>query len=107
VAVPEISVDTLEEHLKDGVPLIDVRQLDEYTDAHVAGARLVPLDELPDRLDEVPTDTPVYLICAVGGRSARASEWLIAQGVDATNVAGGTKAWIEAGKPTVSGEEPG
>jgi rhodanese-related sulfurtransferase len=107
VAVPEISVDTLEERLKEGVPLIDVRQLDEYTAAHVAGARLIPLDELPDRLDEVPTDTPVYLICAVGGRSARASEWLIAQGVDATNVAGGTKGWIEAGKPTVSGEEPG
>jgi rhodanese-related sulfurtransferase len=107
VAVPEISVDTLEQYLKDGVPLIDVRQLDEYTDAHVAGARLVPLDDLPERIDEVPTDTPVYLICAVGGRSARASEWLLAQGVDATNVAGGTKAWIEAGKPTVSGEEPG
>lgn len=107
MAVPEISVDTLEQYLKDGVSLIDVRQLDEYTDAHVAGARLVPLDELPERVDEVPTDTPVYLICAVGGRSGRAAEWLIAQGIDATNVAGGTKAWIEAGKPTVSGEEPG
>jgi len=107
VAVPEITIDTLEEYLAEGVALIDVRQSDEYHEAHVPGARLVPLDELPDRVGELPTDQPLYLICAVGGRSGRASEWLIAQGVDATNVAGGTKAWIEAGKPIVTGSEPG
>lgn len=107
MAVPEINIDTLEQYLSDGVPLIDVRQPDEYAEAHVAGARLVPLDELPERIDEIPADTPVYVICAVGGRSGRAAEWLLGQGLDATNVAGGTMAWIEAGKPTVTGSEPG
>ena len=57
--------------------------------------------------DDIPFDKPVYLVCATGGRSHRAAQWLIAQGFDATNLAGGTKAWIEAGKPTVTGSEPG
>jgi len=107
VAVPEITIETLEEYLAQGAALIDVRQSDEYDQAHVPGARLVPLDELPDRVAELPVDQPLYLICATGGRSGRASDWLIAQGVDATNVAGGTKAWIEAGKPIATGSAPG
>ena len=105
--VNEIDVDTLDRYRAAGAPIIDVRQEDEYIEGHVPGARLIPLDELPERVDEVPTDAPVYLVCASGPRSHRASEWLLAQGFDATNVLGGTKAWIDAGKPTVSGSEPG
>lgn len=105
--VNEIDVETLEAYLGAGAPLIDVRQPDEYTDAHVAGATLIPMDELPERIEQIPLDAPVYLICATGARSGRAAEWLLAQGFDATNVLGGTRAWIEAGKPTVSGPDPG
>jgi rhodanese-related sulfurtransferase len=107
VDVDQIDVETLERYLGAGAPLIDVRQPDEYAEAHVAGARLMPMDELPERLDEIPTDAPVYLICATGRRSDRAAEWLLTQGFDAANVAGGTRAWIEAGKPTVSGADAG
>jgi rhodanese-related sulfurtransferase len=108
MAVPEIDVTTLAELQADGVPLIDVRNPDEYVEGHVAGAQLVPLPEITERVDEVPDDgRPVYVICAVGGRSAKAAEFLRAQGIDAINVAGGTMGWIEAGQPVVTGEQPG
>ncbi len=103
--VPEIDIEALEGHLEAGAPLIDVRETDEYTDGHVAGAVLIPLQTVPDSLDQIPDDQPVFVICAAGSRSARAVQFLRAQGVDATNVAGGTKAWIEAGKPVVRGAE--
>lgn len=104
--VPEIDVTELASRRAEGAPLIDVREPDEYTEAHVPGARLIPLGTVPDRIGEVPRGT-VYTICKVGGRSRRATEFLRAQGIDAVNVAGGTSAWIEAGQPVATGDSPG
>jgi rhodanese-related sulfurtransferase len=59
-----------------------------------------------ERLQEVPTEGTVYVICAKGGRSYRAAELYRAQGIDAVNVAGGTSAWVDAGQPTATGLEP-
>ncbi len=105
--VPEIDVDELARMRSAGVPLIDVRQPDEYEEAHVPGAVLIPLADLPERVDEVPVDGVVPFICSVGSRSRRAAEFLRRQGVDAINVAGGTKAWLEAGFDVATGEDPG
>lgn len=105
--VPEIDVQALAERQADGAPVFDVRQPDEYHEVHVPGAVLVPLGEVPARLGEFPTDVAVYVICRSGARSARAVEHLRGNGVDATNVAGGTLAWLEAGLPAASGPEPG
>jgi rhodanese-related sulfurtransferase len=104
--VPEIDVADLARVRAGGAVIIDVREPDEYTAAHVPGATLVPLATVPDRLDEVPTEGPVYVICAKGARSLRAAEFYRAQGIDAINVAGGTTAWVEAGQPTSTGLEP-
>jgi rhodanese-related sulfurtransferase len=104
--VPEIDVAELARARADGAPLIDVREPDEYTTAHVPGAVLVPLAAVVERLEDVPPEGPVYVICAVGQRSRRAAEFYRSQGIDAINVAGGTTAWIEAGAPTSSGMEP-
>ena len=104
--VPEIDVEQLAGLVADGALVVDVRNPDEYVEGHVPGATLIPLGEVPDRTDEIPTDRPVYVICAVGGRSARASEYLIGLGVDANNVAGGTKARIAAGFDVNGGEQP-
>lgn len=98
-----IDVDTLASRLDAGVPVFDVRQPDEYEQARAPGVRLVPLDQVPDRLDEFPTEGEVYVICRSGGRSAKAVEFLRGNGVDAVNVAGGTLAWIESGKPVETG----
>ena len=101
--VPEIDVAELAEAHRRGVPVIDVREPDEYEQAHVPGARLVPLATVPERLDEVPTAGSVYVICHSGSRSRRAAEFYRLQGIDAINVAGGTSAWINAGEPVNTG----
>lgn len=103
--VPEIDVDTLDERRNAGTAVLDVRQPDEYDEGHVPGAVLIPLAELAERLSEVPPP-PVLVICRSGARSLKAAEYLLANGIDATNVAGGTLAWIDAGKPVVTGPNP-
>lgn len=105
--VPEIDVQALADQQAAGAPVFDVRQPDEYAEVHVPGAVLVPLADVPERVDDFPTDRPVYVICRSGARSARAVEFLRGNGVDATNVAGGTLAWLDAGLPSTSGSEPG
>ena len=104
--VPEIDIDALEQRLGEGVLVVDVREVDEYADGHVAGAVLMPLATVPDKVDELPTDQPFLVICAMGGRSGRAVQFLRAQGLDATNVAGGTRAWTDSGRPVVAGPDP-
>lgn len=104
--VPEVDIEAFAALQTSGVTVIDVREPHEYEDAHVPGARLIPLGEIADRADEVPDGETVYLVCAVGGRSGRATEHLLGQGKDVVNVAGGTKAWIAAGHPTIAGTEP-
>ncbi|MGK2949848.1 MAG: rhodanese-like domain-containing protein [Acidimicrobiales bacterium] len=98
--MPEIDVAELAAARSGGAPLIDVREADEFGQARVPGAQPIPLGEVPDRVDEVPRDGTVYVICARGGRSAKAVEFYRTRGIDAVNVAGGTLAWIDAGLPT-------
>ena len=105
-SLPEIDLDALETLLADGIMLIDVREDDEYTDGHVSTAVHIALSTVPDRVAEVPSGEPVYVICALGGRSARAAEFLRAQGIDAINVAGGTQGWIDSGRSVVRGTSP-
>lgn len=83
--------------------IIDVRQPAEYAQARVAGARLIPLAEVPSRLDEIRRLEPVYVMCHAGGRSTEATEYLTAQGVEATNVDGGITSWMAAGLPVERG----
>ena len=97
--VPEIDVSELAARKAEDTPLIDVRRPDEFDEARVPGARLIPLGELVERIEEVPTDGTVYVICATGARSAKAAAHFRSLGIDAVNVAGGTRAWIDAGLP--------
>lgn len=105
--IPEIDVHELARRREAGAVVIDVRQPDEYEEGHVPGARLIPLGEVGARLDEVPTDTDVLVICRSGARSMKAAEVMAAAGRRPLNVAGGTLAWVDAGKPVVQGNEPG
>lgn len=105
--VPAVDIGQLDAARAAGAPVIDVRQPEEYDTGHVPGARLIPLSEVGTRLSEVPTQGPVYVICLSGSRSARAVDFLRRSGVDALNVAGGTKAWIESGRAVARGRLPG
>lgn len=101
--IEEIDVAALEARLSEHVTLIDVRMPDEFASRRVPGATLIPLPELPERYGEIdPTDT-VFVICQAGGRSLRACEFLAAKGYNTINIAGGTGAWAESGRPTESG----
>ena len=91
-----ITVQQLRE--RTGVPLIDVREVDEFAAGHVPGAIIIPMSGIGGRLDELP-DGAFDVICAVGGRSGRVVEALEARGYDATNVDGGTNDWIASGFP--------
>jgi rhodanese-related sulfurtransferase len=81
-----------------GVPLIDVREPDEFASGRVPGAVNLPMSRIGERLDELP-EGEFDVICAIGGRSGRVVEALEARGYAATNVEGGTNGWIEAGFP--------
>ena len=106
-SVPEIDVAELAQRHAAGAYVLDVRQPDEYEAGHVPGAVLIPLGELGDRQGELPNDQELLVICKSGGRSATAVEALTGAGFRATNVAGGTMAWIDAGNPVVEGAQPG
>ena len=102
VADPELRVDVL------GVRAHGVERHHELAGdvgaVQVAGQQAEHV-ELPvaERVDELPTDATVYVICKTGARSGRAVEFLLANGIDAVNIAGGTLAWREAGNPVESG----
>lgn len=103
MSVPTVSVGDL----PDDAVLLDVREDDEWRAGHAPGALHIPLGQVPSRLGEVP-DGEVHVICRSGGRSAQAVAWLVRNGYDVDNVAGGMHAWVEAGRPVVSedGTEP-
>ena len=85
--------------------VIDVREPFEYVAGHVPGARLIPLDRLPRHLAGLPAGEPIYVICASGGRSATAAEFLTQRGINARSVAGGIREWAASGRPVVRGAE--
>ncbi|TCO64560.1 rhodanese-like domain-containing protein [Actinocrispum wychmicini] len=87
------------------VTLLDVREDDEWAAGHAPDALHIPMGELAGRLDELPADQGVYVVCRGGGRSARATVYLNANGWDAVNVDGGMRSWATAGKPMVSDTE--
>jgi rhodanese-related sulfurtransferase len=98
VPIPEISVAGLAERLVAPAPprLIDVREADEWEVARIDGAELLPLSQWPAIIQSKLTDPdePLLILCHHGGRSARATDFLVRQGFsDVTNVAGGIDAW--------------
>lgn len=101
----EITVNQLAIERERGVTVIDVREVDEYIEAHVAGVRLIPLGTIPDALDALPRDETLYVICRSGARSLRAADFLNANGFDAISVAGGTMAWVQQGFDYDTGDD--
>lgn len=76
--------------LVDDAQLIDVREPDEVAGGTLAGARNIPLGELPDRLTELDPARRVVLLCRSGNRSGAAAEFLTENGFDdVVNLTGG------------------
>ena len=79
--------------LERGAALLDVRTAGEFSREHVRGAINVPLRQLPSRLDEIPRDRPLLVMCERGPRSLTAAALLTAAGIPARPVKGGPGAW--------------
>ena len=92
--VPEIHPNDVGDDL-----MLDVREDDEWSLGRAPNSVHIPLYELPDRFGELPADRPLNVVCKVGSRSAQATAWLIANGVEARNVTGGMLLWAQLGLP--------
>lgn len=77
--------------------ILDVRQPEEYRTGHIAGAKLIPLHELRQRMSELPTDKEILCVCRSGSRSGAAVRQLTDAGFNTVNLSGGMMGWQRAG----------
>ncbi|MGH3728832.1 MAG: rhodanese-like domain-containing protein [Micromonosporaceae bacterium] len=97
--VPSVTVD----QVPDGAFLLDVREPEEWVAGRAPDAHHVPMREIPARVDEVPPDGDVVVVCRVGGRSAQVVAFLRSTGRDnVLNLDGGMRAWADSGRPIVN-----
>jgi len=100
--IPTVTVDGVPDPLPADLVVLDVREQHEWDAGHIEGAVHLPLGELTARVGELDPQARTLVVCHLGGRSARATQWLSAQGHDVVNMDGGMEAWQAAGRP-VSG----
>jgi sulfur-carrier protein adenylyltransferase/sulfurtransferase len=103
VSQTEITPVELKKRLDAGDKLfiLDVREPNEYQINKIAGSTLIPLGELPRRYQELPKDVEIITQCKMGGRSAKAQDFLKSVGFDkVTNLKGGILEWIDKVDPS-------
>ena len=84
--------------------LLDVRELDEFRQVRVADSLFIPMSQLGVRIQDIPRDRPLLVICQSGSRSMGVTNYLLQQGFeDVGNVAGGIDGWQRLGLPVRSG----
>ncbi len=102
--IPTITPQELQERLQNDKSLLvlDVRTPGEYTaDGHIHRSRLMPLSDLPQQKNKLPTDKTIVCVCRSGNRSRSACKKLINAGfTDVINLKGGMMAWSAANLPT-------
>ncbi len=102
----EISVDEAYQKYQEGTFVLDVRTQEEWDEYHAPNTTLIPLDQLPSRVSEVPQDQEIVVICRSGNRSQVGRDILRDAGFEqVTSSAGGLKAWSAAGYP-IEGTRP-
>ena len=96
----EVSVADAAKKRDAGAFILDVRTPEEWNEYHVPGSTLIPLDQLSNRVAEVPKDKEVVVVCRSGNRSATGRDVLLKAGYpQVTSLAGGLKSWRNAGNP--------
>lgn len=102
--IDQVTPDDLQRRMAEGpLTLVDVREVHEFRAGHVPGAVNIPLSLLPVRINELPADEKLHIICQSGNRSMTACMWLARNGRESVNVAGGTGTWAITGKPLETG----
>ena len=103
----EITARELQEYLAITKPpplLLDVREPQEFAICHIAGSRHIPMNQVPQALDQLDPERETIVICHHGMRSARVANYLEQVGFDKVlNLAGGIHAWaceVDSDMPT-------
>lgn len=99
--IPSTDIHGVPASIPSDLVVLDVREIDEWESGHIDGAIHIPLGDLPSRVGELDSAARTLVVCHVGGRSARATAWLQAQGHDVVNLDGGMEAWEQAGRAVV------
>lgn len=106
-SVQNVDSPTAQKMLKENAELylLDVRTPQEYFQARIDGAHLIPIDQFVARINEVPTDRPLLVYCAVGARSSQVAEYLAGKGYpEVYDLRGGIEAWTKLYKfPVLNG----
>jgi len=101
----EITVAQAADLQKSGAFILDVREPSEWAQVHIQGATLIPLGDLPGRVNEVPKNRQVVVYCHSGNRSAKGRDILKNAGyMLVTSMAGGITQWQALGMPVITGQ---
>ncbi len=98
-----VSVDEAHQLYEEGTFILDVRTPEEWNEFHAPDTTLIPLDELASRVDELPKDQPIVVVCRSGNRSQSGRDILLQAGFNATSMTGGLNEWRSKGYTVVSG----
>lgn len=99
-----ISVDKARELYQNGTFFLDVRTQEEWNEFHAPNSVLIPLDQLQNRLAELPDDQLIVVVCRSGNRSEMGRDILLEAGYkQLTSMEGGLTEWAASGYPTTTG----
>lgn len=88
----------------DDLFVLDVRTPFEFQQVRLEGARLIPVDQLKKRINELPKNRPILVYCAVGSRSSQVVNYLARHGYpELYNLYGGIYSWAQKGYPILQG----
>jgi rhodanese-related sulfurtransferase len=100
----EISVNEAYQLYESGTFFLDVRTPEEWNEFHAPNSTLIPLDELPNRLGELPKDQLIVVVCRSGNRSATGRDILLEAGFpEVTSMSGGLTEWVDNNYPITTG----
>jgi rhodanese-related sulfurtransferase len=100
----ELTVAQANLRLQQGAFFLDVRTQQEWDQFRTSGSTLIPLDELPYRLNELPNDKDIIVVCQSGQRAQTGVTILKQAGFSRVSyIVGGLQAWVKAGYPVQSG----
>lgn len=94
----ECDAEGAEALIEAGARLVDVRAAHEFDAGRIPGAERIGLEELAGRREELTPDRPVLFYCRIGNRSLMAAQAFAQAGFEATSLAGGINAWLQAGR---------
>ena len=101
----EISLQEASTLRDQGAFVLDVREPDEWAQFHIPGATLIPLGDLSERLNEIPTDQTIVVVCRSGNRSQSGRDILLNAGfINVTSMTGGVTEWQAQGLPIATGQ---